>query len=122
MPNHPTEPSLSSVYPHRHIDCDIYSSTRDALSMLADRLAPGALLLFDELVNYPGWREHEAKALWEFLGATGQRVAVVGVKGPLGGRGPMRNEAVDPEPEKDVHWSQQSAAFVLLPREVVATA
>ncbi len=49
-----------------HIDCCLYSSTRTVLEGLADRLAPGTVVVFDEYLNYPGWQEHEHKALMEF--------------------------------------------------------
>lgn len=48
-----------------HIDCDIYSSTRTVLNLIIPNLAAGAVLLFDEYFNYPGWEEHEHKALTE---------------------------------------------------------
>ena len=50
-----------------HIDCDIYSSTRTVLDALAPRLAPYAVLVFDEYFNYPNWQAHEFKAFQEFL-------------------------------------------------------
>ncbi|MUZ76229.1 class I SAM-dependent methyltransferase [Agrobacterium vitis] len=49
-----------------HIDCDLYSSTRDVLFGLRDRIGSGTIIVFDEFLNYPGWREHEYKALMEF--------------------------------------------------------
>lgn len=57
-----------------HVDCDLYSSARDALALLAPRIAPGTVIVFDELVNYPGWDRGEFRALveatlergWEF--------------------------------------------------------
>jgi predicted O-methyltransferase YrrM len=49
-----------------HIDCDLYSSTKDALFLLAPRIQPGTIIAFDEYHNYPLWREHEHKALVEF--------------------------------------------------------
>lgn len=48
-----------------HIDCDIYSSARTVLEYIVPRLALGAVLVFDEYFNYPGWEEHEHKALLE---------------------------------------------------------
>jgi predicted O-methyltransferase YrrM len=56
-----------------HIDCDIYSSTRDALFPLAPRIRPGTIIAFDDYHNYPLWRENEHRALVEFcqtFGAT----------------------------------------------------
>jgi hypothetical protein len=50
-----------------HVDCDLYSSTADILTGLADRLQPGTVILFDEYFKYPGWRQHEFKAWQEFV-------------------------------------------------------
>ena len=51
-----------------HIDCDLYSSTVDILTYLADRIQPGTIILFDEYFNYPNWENHEYKAWQEFIG------------------------------------------------------
>jgi predicted O-methyltransferase YrrM len=48
-----------------HIDCDIYSSTKTALRYVLPHLAPGAMIVFDELDGYPGYEEHELLALYE---------------------------------------------------------
>jgi hypothetical protein len=48
-----------------HIDCDLYSSTKTVLNLLRDRLAHGTVIIFDELVNYNGYENHEFKALNE---------------------------------------------------------
>jgi hypothetical protein len=50
-----------------HIDCDIYSSTKTVLDLTAGRLAPGAVLVFDEFFNYQGFELHEYKAFFEFV-------------------------------------------------------
>lgn len=49
-----------------HIDSDIYSSARTTLFGLAARLQPGSIIVFDEFLNYPGWRKHEYRAFMEF--------------------------------------------------------
>ncbi len=49
-----------------HIDCDLYSSTRTVLEHLAPRLKKGSILVFDDYLGYPGWREHEYRAFQEF--------------------------------------------------------
>lgn len=49
-----------------HIDCDIYSSTKCVFSLLARQIKPGTVIVFDEFMNYPGWKTHEYKALKEF--------------------------------------------------------
>jgi len=53
-----------------HIDCDLYSSTRYVLTQLAPRFVDGTVLAFDELVDYSGWENHEARAFSEFLNDT----------------------------------------------------
>lgn len=61
-----------------HIDCDLYSSTSTVLTLLAPRLSPNAILIFDELINYPSYAEHELKALRELQMMTGRSVRVLG--------------------------------------------
>jgi hypothetical protein len=68
-----------------HVDCDIYSSTDYSLNLLNDRIVPGTIIRFDELscwryvfgeaspsgkahrVLYTTWKDHEWKALNEWL-------------------------------------------------------
>lgn len=50
-----------------HVDCDLYSSSVCALRLLAPRIRPGTVIVFDEYFNYPGWKEHEYKAFVEFM-------------------------------------------------------
>tara|TARA_B100000683_G_scaffold208070_1_gene202142 strand:+ start:5282 stop:5971 length:690 start_codon:yes stop_codon:yes gene_type:complete len=50
-----------------HVDCDLYSSSSYVLRELAPRLTNGTVVVFDELINYPGYERHELLALWEFL-------------------------------------------------------
>jgi hypothetical protein len=52
-----------------HVDCDLYSSTRTIFTLLADRIVPGTIILFDEYFNYPNWEQHEYKAFQEFVTA-----------------------------------------------------
>lgn len=71
-----------------HIDSDLYVSALTALSLTGPRLKPGALLIFDELINYPGFRGGEVQALYEWLESPGFRDAghtglqLVGYRGP----------------------------------------
>ena len=72
-----------------NIDCDIYSSTRTVLWALAERIRPGTVLLFDELIGNRSWRHDEYRALcdyaahfkveWEILGLNlaGKQVAIL---------------------------------------------
>jgi hypothetical protein len=56
-----------------HVDCDIYSSTKDVFRILRehDRLKPGVVLAFDELINYRRFPWNEMLALFELLDDTG---------------------------------------------------
>jgi predicted O-methyltransferase YrrM len=57
-----------------HIDCDLYESAHAALDALGPHLKPGAILVFDEYFNYPGFRAHEYRACAEFLAQAGRRI------------------------------------------------
>ncbi len=69
-----------------HIDCDIYSSTKQVFDLIGGRLAPGAIIVFDEFFNYHGFELHEYKAFielvelhelaYEFISFSGQQVGV----------------------------------------------
>lgn len=50
-----------------HVDCDLYSSTKTVFEELENRIKSGTIIVFDELFNYPGWKEHEFKAFMEFV-------------------------------------------------------
>lgn len=49
------------------VDCDIYSSTRIVFGALGGMIGQNTWILFDELIGYHGWRDHELKAFEEFL-------------------------------------------------------
>jgi predicted O-methyltransferase YrrM len=61
-----------------HIDCDLYSSTRTVLALLASRLVSGTVVQFDEYLNYPGWDQHEYKAFQEYVRGAGARYRYLG--------------------------------------------
>ncbi|MCU4159632.1 class I SAM-dependent methyltransferase [Acidiphilium sp. AL] len=67
-----------------HIDCDIYSATATIFSLLAPRIVPGTVIVFDEYFNYPGWRQHEYKAFQEFCASSGRRYRYLGYAGEKG--------------------------------------
>lgn len=50
-----------------HFDLDVYEPTKYALDLLSSRLNRGCLILFDELIGFPGWEFGEFKALNETL-------------------------------------------------------
>lgn len=66
-----TLPTFLAEHPEQvgflHVDCDIYSSTQYVLETLASRLQPGCVVVFDEFFNYPGYRQHEYRAFFEFV-------------------------------------------------------
>jgi Macrocin-O-methyltransferase (TylF) len=55
-----------------NVDCDLYSSTKTVFRYLAHRIVKGTIILFDEYLNYPGWRSHEFKAFQEYIAWSGQ--------------------------------------------------
>ena len=61
-----------------HIDCDLYSSTRTVLDAIDNYLVPGSVLLFDDLLGYPGHADHELRALREWSATSGLRWHVLG--------------------------------------------
>jgi Flp pilus assembly protein TadD len=48
-----------------NIDCDIYSSTKTVLDLLASRIQSGTVIIFDEYIGNQYWREDEFKAFQE---------------------------------------------------------
>ena len=50
-----------------HIDTDTYSPAKVVLEELKPYFKSGTIILFDELLGYPNWRNHEFKALNEVL-------------------------------------------------------
>ena len=65
-----TLPKFLSIIPGKiglvHIDSDIYESARFILENIENRVGPGTVIIFDELIGYDTFREHEFKALREF--------------------------------------------------------
>jgi len=45
-----------------HVDCDCYTSAFEALDVIAPHLVIGSILLFDQYMGYPEWKQGEAKA------------------------------------------------------------
>lgn len=50
-----------------HIDCDLYNSTKSIFSYLEDMIVSGTIILFDEMISYDGFEDHEFKAFKEFI-------------------------------------------------------
>eukprot|EP00884_Botryococcus_braunii_P009238 jgi/Botrbrau1/18315/Bobra.0179s0043.1 len=98
---------------YMHVDCDLYTGASQSLLMNAPRMRPGMVLVFDELINYKGYRNHEMKALWEWLAVTGLHVHALAVMAPSK---PIANgEAMVLNPPDDLGWLSQSVAFLVVP-------
>ena len=60
-----------------HIDSDIYSSAKTVLTLLESHIVPGTIIVFDEFLNYPGFKDHEYKAFFEYIASTGRGFKVI---------------------------------------------
>jgi hypothetical protein len=102
-----------------NIDCDLYSSTRDVLLGLGDRLRPGTVFYFDELINYDSFLWNEMLALFEFLESTGFGVEWLALHCRLRGvEEVFRHYEADDYP----HWRKDFADGYRLPAAAVLTA
>ena len=73
-----------------HIDCDLYSSTKYILNTVKPYLEEGCVIIFDELVNYPGFdgETGELKAFYEFITENVVNYEWIGMNGtPIGMQG-----------------------------------
>jgi hypothetical protein len=59
--------SLQEDVAFLHVDCDLYSSTKEIFFYLGNRIKPGTIIVFDEYMNFPGWKNNEWKAFLEFI-------------------------------------------------------
>ena len=51
------------IFSFINIDCDTYESTKTVLNLLGpERITSGTVILFDEYLGFPGWKDHEFKA------------------------------------------------------------
>ena len=60
-----------------HVDCDLYSSTRTVLDAVGPRLLPGSVIVFDDMLGYPGYEAHELRAWSEWSTAHGVRWTLI---------------------------------------------
>jgi tetratricopeptide (TPR) repeat protein len=61
-----------------NVDCDLYSSTQTVLTLLAPRIVPGTVIVFDEYLCTRDWRDDEFKAFQEAVAAYGWRYDYLG--------------------------------------------
>tara|TARA_R100001082_G_scaffold100801_1_gene70087 strand:+ start:28 stop:825 length:798 start_codon:yes stop_codon:yes gene_type:complete len=50
-----------------HLDSDIYSSAVCVFENTVKNIKPNCIIVFDELLSYNGFQDHEWKAWWEFV-------------------------------------------------------
>lgn len=50
-----------------HVDCDLYSSTKDIFRELGEHIVPGTIIAFDDFLYNTNWIQHEPLAFAEFL-------------------------------------------------------
>ena len=52
-----------------HVDCDLYSSTKDVLYSLNDYIKENTIIVFDEWYynNNPKYNDHEQKCFYEWV-------------------------------------------------------
>ena len=65
------------------MDADLYSSTKCILDNLKDYIDDECIIVFDELVNYPGFDgdKGELKAFYEFITDNNVNYELIGMNG-----------------------------------------
>ena len=68
-----------------HIDSDIYSSAKYILNTLKKSIDKDCIILFDELINYPGYNGEtgELRALYEFIEENNVKYEWIGMNGEI---------------------------------------
>jgi len=61
-----------------NIDCDLYSSTKTIFDFMAQQFVKGTVILFDEYLGYPTWREDEFKAFQDAANRNGWQYEMLG--------------------------------------------
>ncbi|KAL7529836.1 hypothetical protein ACHAXR_003185 [Thalassiosira sp. AJA248-18] len=92
-----------------HHDGDLFSSTTITLQLLNDCIKPGTHMIFDELIGYPEFDNHEILALWLWMKQRGATLCAMGHKGLIDS-----NSSAWKEPKTNQHWKKQSAWFQVL--------
>tara|TARA_B100001094_G_C18085743_1_gene747641 strand:- start:474 stop:1247 length:774 start_codon:yes stop_codon:yes gene_type:complete len=64
-----------------HIDCDIYSSTKTIFNNCCKYIKNDCIIVFDELVNYPGFENGESKAFLEWVNENNITFNWIGMNG-----------------------------------------
>jgi hypothetical protein len=62
-----------------HFDADTYTPTSTVLEYIRDSLVDGCVFVFDEFLNFPGWKNHEFRAFAEFIDKTKFSYEYIGI-------------------------------------------
>merc|ERR1719401_3180648 len=60
------EEGLPKMVQWVHLDCDTYESHREVLFALTRFVSSGTILVFDDMLNYPGYKLGSLRVLFEF--------------------------------------------------------
>lgn len=78
-----TLPGFLESYPGpirlMNIDCDLYSSTKDVLDATWSRVVPGTIVIFDEYVMNPHWKEDEYRAFQKAVAKYGWKYEYIAI-------------------------------------------
>ena len=79
-----------------HMDADLYSSTKCIFDVLKDYIDKECIIIFDELVNYPGFDgdKGELKAFYEFITENNVNYEWIGMNGTPTGMSGYYNQNV----------------------------
>lgn len=114
-------PPFLALHPRKvsfiHVDSDIYSSAKDIFFFLKGRICDGCVVVFDEMVGYSNFENHEWKAWWEFVDDNGITYEWIGGNRSreirLRNDGKLLFEAGKP-PEENVSPSSENVAVRIL--------
>lgn len=70
------------IFSFINIDCDTYQSTKTILNFLGpERIVSGTVILFDEYIGFPGWKDHEFKAWQEYCNKNNLKYEYIAICG-----------------------------------------
>lgn len=91
------------------VDCESYSSTSAALSILAPSLHSGSVIVFNQFINYEGYENHELKAFVDFLERYDKSYHTIGMYGKI--LKPKKRRNSDPGNQKAAFYVYNSDKF-----------
>jgi len=73
---------ISSAIALLHVDCDLYSSTKEVLFGLNRNIRPGTIIVFDEWIyrHHPDFDDHEQKAFYDWCTMCNRKCELIDFK------------------------------------------